>query len=89
MRNVLVAALVLGVIGLIVGYFLFASVGNGHYMPLAWLFGATKGGFLSHLGSSLRSMALDLPVVRRNILLSGLVGVIVGFVIALAARRRR
>lgn len=89
MRNVLVGALILGIIGLVVGYFLFASLGNGHYMPVAWLFGATKGGFFARLGSDLRSAALDLPVVRRNILLSGLVGVIVGFVLALAARRRR
>jgi hypothetical protein len=88
-RNVLVAAIVLGIIGLIVGYFLFASLGNGRYMPLVWLFGATHGGFFARLGSDLRSAALDLPVVRRNILLSGLVGAIVGFVVALSARRRR
>lgn len=87
MKNALVAALVLGIIGLFVGYLLFARLGNGH-IPISTLLGMSN-----NLGDTLRNLAIGLvaklPVIRRNILVSGLVGVVVGLVIGLVIRRRR
>lgn len=89
MRNTLVLAILFGIIGLVVGYFLFASLGNG-YISLSVLFGVSNG-----IGDTLRNIGTglikNLPEVRRNIIISGLVGVVVGFVIGIGSRggRRR
>lgn len=89
MRNSLVLAIVLGIVGLVAGYFLFASVGDGH-IPLATLFGITNG-LGDRLRNALTGMVANLPEIRRNILLSGLVGVVAGLVIGISTRggRRR
>ncbi len=87
MRNVLASALVLGVIGLVVGYFLFAHVGDG-YLPLDRLLGISNS-FGDRVANALTKMVVDIGVVRRNILISGLVGVVLGFVVSLSGRRRR
>ena len=91
MRNVLALAIVLGIIGLVLGYFLFASLGNGH-IPVSTLLGVSNGPLqdLRNIGTGLIA---NLPDIRRNILLSGLVGVVAGVVIGVTTggrgRRRR
>ena len=89
MRNTLVLAIIFGIIGLVVGYFLFASLGNG-YMPLSTLFGVSNG-FGDSLRNAVTGIIKNLPEVRRNIIISGLVGVVAGFVIGVGTRggRRR
>ncbi|HUX20131.1 MAG TPA: hypothetical protein VMW69_02760 [Spirochaetia bacterium] len=89
MRNSLVLAIVLGIVGLVIGYFLFASVGNGH-IPLSTLFGVANG-LGDRLRNALTGIVANLPEIRRNILLSGLVGVVAGLVIGIGMRggRRR
>lgn len=83
MRNVVIPALALGIIGLVVGYFLFAKFGNG-YIPVARLLGASHGIF-----GRIENALLSVQIIRRDILLSGLVGVVVGLVIGLGTRLRR
>lgn len=87
MRNVLFSALLLGVIGLGVGYFLFAGRA-GNYIPVWRLLGISHNA-VQGLVNQLMTEFGGLAVVRRNILISGLVGVVVGFIASLAARSRR
>ena len=89
MRNSLILAVALGIVGLVVGYFLFASLGNG-YLPLSTLFGVANG-LGDRLRNALTGIVANLPEIRRNILLSGLVGVVAGLAIGIGTRggRRR
>lgn len=75
MRKILSSALFLGVIGLIVGYFLFGKVGNS-YIGLKALIIPSES-LLSQLGNKLRGV----ETIRQNILLSGGAGAVIGAVL--------
>ncbi len=81
MRYSIVFAVVLGIVGLIVGYFLFAKFGNG-YIALERIVGLNDSGLLNKIGNS----AIGLSKIRLNILLSGGVGAGIGFVLGLLKR---
>lgn len=87
MRNVLFSALLLGVIGLGVGYFLFAGRA-GSYVPVGRLLGISHNDIQGLVYKLFPNLG-GIEVVRRNILISGLVGVVVGLIASLAARSRR
>lgn len=86
MRNVLITALLLGVIGLAVGYFLFAG-SAGNYIPVWRLLGISHNELQSLTNEFLAKFG-GLATVRRNILISGLVGFAVGFLGALVGHSR-
>ena len=88
MRNILVLAIMFGIIGLVVGYFLFAKYVNGSYIPVDQLITGPHGVFQTVASAFAQN---TLPEIRRNIIISGLVGVVAGFVIGVGTRggRRR
>ena len=71
-----------GIAGLIVGYLVFARVA-GSYVSLQALLTPAQSG-LARFG---RSVA-GIPEIRRNILLSGAAGAVVGFVVMNVLGRR-
>ena len=74
MGKILSNALLLGIIGLVVGYFLFGKVGNS-YIGLKTLL-MPSDSLLSQIGNTLRGV----ETIRQNILLSGGAGAVVGAV---------
>jgi len=86
MNRTVSSAVVLGVIGLIVGYLLFARTGGGNYVSIGDLFSPARSG-LAGLGQRLTEAVRGIVEIRRNILISGLVGVVVGLVAGLAMNR--
>jgi hypothetical protein len=82
MRNVGVLAIVLGIIGLVIGYLVFGRI-FGNLVPIADIFRPASGA-LAELGQSLTGIR----EMRQNILISGGVGVVAGFVLGLFLRRR-
>ncbi len=72
-----------GVIGLIVGYLLFAKVGN-RYIPVADLLQVSRG-----VMAAIASKLYRYNQVLQNILIAGGVGALVGLVLGLGARSRR
>lgn len=88
MRRTIVLILLLGVIGLIVGYWIFARTEGGH-ISLEALLRPTR-----HVLDELFRKVTGIETMRRNILLSGAVGAGVGLVLAVltgagSARRRK
>ena len=81
MRKILSSALFLGVIGLVVGYFLFGKVGNS-YIGLKALIIPSES-LLSQLGNKLRGV----ETIRQNILLSGGAGAVIGAVLGVVRTR--
>jgi hypothetical protein len=81
MRKILSNALFLGIIGLVVGYFLFGKVGNS-YIGLKALIIPNES-LLSQLGNKLRGV----ETIRQNILLSGSVGAVIGAVLGVVRSR--
>jgi len=73
----------MGILGLIVGYLLFAKVGNS-YLRITDLLGLNQG-VMAAIGSKLYKY----DAVRQNILIAGGVGALVGLVLSLGARRPR
>ncbi len=82
MNNSFRLALVLGVVGLVVGYFLFGKVG-GDYVRLTTLLNLSGGG----IAGFMRNLA-GIGEIRQNILLSGTAGAGVGVLVGLVSRRR-
>jgi predicted tellurium resistance membrane protein TerC len=74
MGKILSTALLLGIIGLVVGYFLFGKVGNSYIGLKALLMPSDS--LLSQIGNTLRGV----ETIRQNILLSGGAGAVVGAV---------
>ncbi len=72
-----------GIIGLVVGYLLFAKVGNS-YIPVADLLQASRGAM-----AAIASRLYRYKQVLQNILIAGGVGALVGLVLGLGARPRR
>lgn len=75
MAKIIRNTVVLGVIGLVVGYFLFArSAGGGYHNPIDIFFPGS--GFEGFLRDTLGRM----EQVRRNILAAGLGGAVAGLI---------
>ena len=88
MRRTIVLILLLGVIGLVVGYWIFART-EGGYISLEALLRPTR-----HVLDELFRKVTGIETMRRNILLSGAVGAGVGLVLGVltgpgSARRRK
>lgn len=84
-RNMIIFAIILLVIGLIVGYIIFARERvTGKFIPLAALLGL-KQDFWRNFGNSLREGYLD--QVRIKIIVSGLIGMITGFVLGFFSKK--
>ena len=86
MNKAISSVVVLGVVGLIVGYFLFGKTGGGNYVSIGDLFRPARSG-LAGLGQRLSEAVRGIEEMRRNILISGLVGAVVGLVAGLAMNR--
>jgi len=86
LRRVILGIIVVGVIGLVVGYLIFARTPGG-YLSLKSLLAPAKG--LEKLGELVKYRA-DVPEIRQNILISGAVGGAIGLVLgAVTGRERR
>ncbi len=81
MRKILSSALILGIVGLVAGYFLFGKVGNS-YIGLNALI-APSDNLLSQLGNKLRGV----ETIRQNILLAGGAGAVIGAVLGIVRSR--
>ncbi len=75
--NTLVVTLVMGVIGLIVGYLIFGRLAGDYISPLA-IFGSAEG-LLERVSYSLR----DIESIRQRIIISGIIGSVIGLIISL------
>jgi hypothetical protein len=86
LRRIILAIVVLGAVGLVVGYLIFARTSHG-YMSLKSLVAPAKNVF-DDLAKSVRGI----PQIRQNILICGAVGGGIGLVagaVAGGGRRRR
>jgi len=84
-KNTISLIVVLGIIGLIVGYFIFAKSGSS-YLPVDEIIGAKANNLGQGIGNLFHGV--DLAQVRSNILYSGLAGAGLGLVIGILSRRR-
>ena len=85
MKRTILLIIIVGFIGMAVGYFLFAKVGDGYIEVMRLIVPSQK--FLDKLGETL----LGLEKIRRNILICGAGGAVVGLVLGVATggRKRR
>lgn len=81
MRKILTNALFLGILGLVVGYFLFGRVGNSYIGIKALI--SPSDSLLAQLGNKLRGI----ETIRQNILLAGGAGAAVGAVLGIVRSR--
>ena len=72
MKGIVSTALAVGILGLVVGYLVFARDGGGYMNPIEVFF--PGGDLLSQIGDTLSGGER----IRRNVLLSGAVGAVVG-----------
>jgi hypothetical protein len=88
-RNLIILALLLGIVGLAIGYLIFGRWGiTNELIPLRTLFGSAD----TTLGRAAREVVGEisgLAAKRQSIYISGGVGVVVGAVVGLLIRRRR
>ncbi|MFP4378636.1 MAG: hypothetical protein ACLFP4_16465 [Spirochaetales bacterium] len=86
MRNIVILALVFGIVGLVIGYLIFARAPlTGELIAVGDLLGQPRD-----LLGELVNDVLKIEQIRRNILLTGLGGVVVGIVLgAVMGRGRR
>ena len=84
MRNVVLLAVVLGIAGLVVGYFIFARAPiTGEYISLGTLLDPPEG-IIGRLMEDFGQFA----EIRRNIMLSGAAGVAFGVVLGVVVNKR-
>ncbi len=76
MKSPISLALVLGIAGLVLGYFLFAKFGDS-YIPVRDLLFGGGDSILKKLGNAVRGV----EEVRRKMLLTGAGGAVIGLVI--------
>lgn len=82
MRRIVTFALVLGALGLVVGYFIFGEIA-GQYVAVDTLLGLGDD-LISRIGEAV----VEISDVRRNILISGAVGVGIGILAGALVSRR-
>lgn len=82
MRRIVTFALVLGVLGLVVGYFIFGKIA-GQYVAVDTLLGLGDD-LISRIGEAV----VEVSDVRRNILISGAAGVGIGIIAGALVSRR-
>jgi hypothetical protein len=75
MKNIFVLILIFGILGIVVGYLLFAKIG-GEYISLKYLF--NSGGALQSLGEKFLGIDELKQNIKQNVMISGGVGGIVG-----------
>jgi hypothetical protein len=80
--RIVIFVVVIGLIGLVVGYFIFGRIG-GEYIQVRHVFEPAQN-VLEDIAESLAGI----QKARRNIWISGAVGAAVGLIVAVAARRR-
>ncbi len=84
MRNVLLLAIVFGVVGIVLGYLIFARAPiTGELIAIGNLI-QPPDGFVGELVNEIR----QLREIRRNILYTGAGGVVVGVVLGIVVSRR-
>jgi hypothetical protein len=81
-RRIVTFALVLGALGLVVGYFIFGEIA-GQYVAVDTLLGLGDD-LISRIGEAV----VEISDVRRNILISGAVGVGIGILAGALVSRR-
>ena len=85
MRNLIILAVIFGVVGLVVGYLIFGRLGlTNELIPVGQLFSSGDTIF----GAIGRDIA-GFSAKRQNIFVSGGVGVLVGIILGFALKRRR
>lgn len=85
MRNLIVLAVIFGVVGLVVGYLLFGRADlTNELIPLNQLFAGSD-----NLIGQIRSQLPSFQAKRQNILICGGGGVVVGAVLGIVLRRRK
>ncbi len=76
MKRFITPAVLFGIGGLVLGYFLFAKFGNS-YIPVQDLFFSSGDSILKKLGNAVRGV----EEVRRKVLLTGAGGAVLGLVL--------
>lgn len=83
MKNVILFAIILAIVGLVVGYFMFGKIA-GEYISVQRLLGLSSKGILN---KAINTVA-DISARRNKILLCGLAGAGVGVVLGFLGKRR-
>jgi len=81
MGKIISSAVILGIVGLVAGYFLFGKMGNS-YVDIQTLI-APGGSFFKQLGNTIRGV----EEMRRKILITGGAGAAVGIVVGVMRSR--
>ncbi len=79
----LVMMLILGVIGLIVGYLIFGRVAGDYVSPVKIF--STPEGLFDRVAYSLR----DIESMRQSIIISGIIGSVLGLIISLTNKFKK
>jgi len=72
MKKIIIFGIIFLLLGLLIGYFIFAKVGNS-YVSVKNLLGLSKGP-----GRAVLNKVLGIKKIRTNILFSGLAGLAIG-----------
>lgn len=81
MKKFIIYFLLFGILGLIIGYLLFGKIGN-EYINVKHIFSTSK----SALGSFGRSIS-GIAQMKQNIMISGGIGAVIGFIIAFVRKK--
>ena len=79
MRNIIILGIVLAVLGLLFGYLVFGKIA-GEYVSVKALFTSSSGSVIRGLVQKL----VGITTIRRNILISGGVGLVAGVILGAA-----
>jgi predicted tellurium resistance membrane protein TerC len=79
MRNIIIFGVVLAVLGLLFGYLVFGKIA-GEYVSVKTLFASSSGSVIKGLVQKV----IGITTIRRNILISGGVGLIAGVILGAA-----
>ena len=82
MKNIILFSIILGAVGLIVGYFIFGKI-MGEYISIMRIIGISKG-----FGNQMVNAVMGIEKIRKNILLCGAGGVGLGFILGLISTKR-
>lgn len=76
MKKTIILILILGILGLAIGYFFFGKIGDD-YVSIKTIFGSS-----SKVGSFLKDLT-GVAKMKQNILISGGIGALLGLIIGL------